>query len=38
MHATIINNRGCEFERAQGEVYGRVWRDQMESGNYITVS
>lgn len=28
MHVTIKDKRGCEFERNQGTVDGRVWKKE----------
>ena len=34
MLVTTINEKcGHEFEREQGEVYGRVWREERGGGN-----
>lgn len=34
MHTITISEKGgCEFEREQGEVYGRTWREEMEGEN-----
>jgi hypothetical protein len=36
MHVTIINGkRGCEFEREQRGVYGRIWRKER---NEVTIA
>lgn len=40
MHMYVITmneKRGLEFEREQGQVYGRVWREAKEGQNDVII-
>lgn len=38
MHVTIINGKGGHgFGREQRGLYGRIWREENEKGNYMIV-
>jgi hypothetical protein len=38
MHVTIINvKRSQEFDKEQGEIYGRIWRNEKKEVNAMII-